>query len=155
MHLARLSFVVFAFSLILTACESAQSHRESVQDTSGDRVSVGTVQRQIRVGMSGAEVAQVLGSPNIVTTDDQRREVWVYDKISTTNVYSTSAGSASLSGGSALGLLAVPALIIGSINARSSGTAGASSTSQKTFTVIIKYDEAGRVRDFAYHTSRF
>jgi outer membrane protein assembly factor BamE (lipoprotein component of BamABCDE complex) len=155
MTLARLTFVMFTLGVILTACESARSHRESVQDTAGDRVSVGTVQRQIRVGMSGAEVAQVLGSPNIVTTDDQRREVWVYDKISTTNVYSTSAGSASLSGGSALGLLAVPALIIGSFNAQSSGSAGASSTSQKTFTVIIKYDESGRVRDFAYHTSRF
>ena len=155
MNLARLAFIVASFSLILTACESARSHRESVQDTSGDRVSVGTVQRQIRVGMSGAEVARVLGSPNIVTTDDQRREVWVYDKISTTNVYSTSAGSASLSGGTALGLLAVPALVIGSFNAQSNGSAGASSTSQKTFTVIIKYDEAGRVRDFAYHTSRF
>ena len=32
---------------------------------------------------------------------------------------------------------------------------GASATTQKTLTVIIKYDEQGRVRDFAYHTSTF
>jgi hypothetical protein len=33
--------------------------------------------------------------------------------------------------------------------------AGASSTTQKTLTVIIKFDKSGRVRDFAYHTSKF
>ena len=32
---------------------------------------------------------------------------------------------------------------------------GAASTSQKTLTVIIKFDEAKKVRDFAYHTSSF
>ena len=35
------------------------------------------------------------------------------------------------------------------------GSAGAASTSQKTLTVIIKFDNDKRVRDFAYHTSRF
>ena len=32
---------------------------------------------------------------------------------------------------------------------------GATSTTQKTLTVIIKFNEQGTVRDFAYHTSRF
>ena len=41
------------------------------------------MQREIKLGMSGADVAKVLGSPNIVTTDDERREVWIYDKFST------------------------------------------------------------------------
>jgi hypothetical protein len=57
---------------------------------------VGTVQREIRVGMSGAEVITVLGPPNIVTTDAERREVWTYDRIATETVYSSSAGAASL-----------------------------------------------------------
>ena len=47
---------------------------------SANGLTVGTVQREIRIGMSGADVAQGLGSPNIITTDDQRREAWVYDK---------------------------------------------------------------------------
>lgn len=51
---------------------------------------VGTVQQEIRKGMSGAEVAAVLGSPNIVSTDEAGREVLVYDKISSDVVYSTS-----------------------------------------------------------------
>jgi len=33
--------------------------------------------------------------------------------------------------------------------------AGAQSKTQKTLTVIIKYDENKSVRDFAYHSSKF
>jgi len=36
-----------------------------------------------------------------------------------------------------------------------SGGAGASSTSQRTLTVIIKFGTDNRVRDFAYHQSKF
>ena len=41
----------------------------------------------------------------------------------------------------------------GSVGA--SGSAGARSTSQRTLTVIVKFDEEKKVRDVAYHTSRF
>jgi hypothetical protein len=88
-----------------------------------------------------------------VTTDEQRREVWVYDKISTTRAYSTSQG-----GIGALILGGVPAGggVVGGLGSGSySGAAGASGTRQRTLTVIIKFDEDKRVRDFAYHTSRF
>ena len=34
-------------------------------------------------------------------------------------------------------------------------TAGAASTTQKTLTVIIKFDQDKKVRDFAYHASKF
>ncbi len=78
--------------LLLTGCMTAPQHRAAVADDSTDRVTVGRVQKEIRVGMSGAEVAAVLGSPNVVTTDEQRREVWIYDKIATETVYSTSSG---------------------------------------------------------------
>ena len=36
-----------------------------------------------------------------------------------------------------------------------SSNAGAASRSQRTLTIIIKYDQEGKVRDFAYHTSKF
>jgi outer membrane protein assembly factor BamE (lipoprotein component of BamABCDE complex) len=106
-----------------------------------NRTTVGTVQKEIKVGMSGAEVAAALGSPNIVTTDDMRRETWIYDKISSRVSYSKSSGGI---GASAL-------LIFGG----SEKSSGASERSQRTLTVIIKFDEGGKVRDFAYHTSRF
>lgn len=137
------------FAALVSGCQTAGEHRAAVQDDSGDRLTVGRVQKEIRVGMSSADVAQVLGSPNIVTTDEERREVWIYDKVATDRAYSTSSGGIGvlvlLFGGSGGGLG----------GAGGSGTAGASSSSQRTLTVIVKFDKDSRVRDFAYHTSRF
>jgi len=146
-----ISNVLWGFLLIslVTGCQTASVHKEQVQDDSTDRVTVGKVQREIRVGMSGAEVAQVLGSPNIVSTDEERREVWIYDKIATDRVYSESRG-----GVSAL-ILGWGGSVAGAASGNVSSSAGASSTSQRTLTVIIKFDKEGKVRDFAYHTSRF
>ena len=123
--------------LLLAGCMTAPEHREAVQDTGNDRVTVGNVQREIKIGMSGSDVARVLGSPNIVSTDDERREVWIYDKFSTDTTVSESGGFGTL-------------IILGS-----SSRAGSSSTTQRTLTVIIKFDKEKKVRDFAYHTSRF
>jgi len=134
---------------LLSGCLTASHHREQVQDDSTDRMTVGKVQREIRVGMSGAEVAQVLGSPNIVSTDEERREVWIYDKIATDRAYSTSSG-----GVSAL-ILGWGGGAAGAGSGGISGSSGASSTSQRTLTVIIKFGKDNKVRDFAYHTSRF
>ena len=135
--------------LLLSGC-SASQHARSVQAAQdGDRLTVGTVQREIRAGMSGARVIEVLGSPNVVTTDERRREVWVYDKISTESVHSASSAG-------------IAALVFGPVAAAGAGglasgnySSGASSKSQRTFTVIIKFNEQGTVRDFAYHTTRF
>ena len=150
----RLSIAVLAL-LALAGCQSAQQHAASVEaaNAQSERLTVGTVQREIRVGMSGAEVAGALGSPNIVTTDENRREVWVYDKISTTRAFSTSRGgvSALILGGAPVG----GGLVAGAGGGSYYGKSGASGTRQKTLTVIIKFDESKRVRDFAYHTSRF
>ncbi len=148
-----LSLPVLAM-LALSGCMSAAQHATQVQEgLQGDRLTVGTVQREIRVGMSSAEVAQVLGSPNIVTTDEQRREVWIYDKIATDKVYSTSSGGIStlVLGGALVG----GGLVGGAAAPYYGASAGAASTSQRTLTVIIKFDEEHKVRDFAYHTSRF
>ena len=61
-----------------------------------DRLTVGKVQGEVKVGMSAAQVAELLGSPNIVTTDDKRREVWIYDKVSTDRVDTNSSTFGSL-----------------------------------------------------------
>ncbi|MCK5235770.1 MAG: hypothetical protein KAR06_02200 [Deltaproteobacteria bacterium] len=134
---------------VLSGCTTAQQHRRAVQDDSGDRMTVGTVQREIKVGMAASEVAEVLGSPNIVTTDEERRETWIYDKISTDRVYSSSSGGI-------LALIFVGTTPIGGgIGGGVNESAGATSTSQRTLTVIIKFDKESKVRDFSYHTSRF
>lgn len=102
-----------------------------------DRLTVGKVQGEVKVGMSAAQVAELLGSPNIVTTDEKRREVWIYDKVSTDRVDTASSTFASL-------------IILGA-----SSSDRSSSQRQRTLTIIIKYDEDKRVRDFAYNSTQF
>ncbi len=125
---------LFLSVLFLSGCASASYQRQQVQDDKGDRLTVGTVQRKISIGMPSADVAQILGAPNIVSTDENRREVWIYDKIATDVVYSTSDAG---------------------IKFLTVGSSGAKSTSQRTLTVIIKFDDDKKVRDFAYHSSSF
>ncbi|MCO6431002.1 MAG: hypothetical protein J5J00_09090 [Deltaproteobacteria bacterium] len=146
-----ITLVTLSVVLVISGCSSAQHHRQAVSADAD--LTVGKVQREIRVGMSGADVAAVLGSPNIVSTDEQRREVWIYDKIATDNVYSSDSGgvSALILGGGPVGA----GLLGGAGSTGYSAGSGASSRSQRTLTVIIKFNEQGKVRDFAYHTSRF
>jgi outer membrane protein assembly factor BamE (lipoprotein component of BamABCDE complex) len=145
------AFLFLAFTLC--GCMGANEHRNAVRNDTSDRLSVGKVQREIKVGMSSAQVVEALGSPNVVTTDEQRREVWVYDKISTERVYSTSSGG--------INTLVLGGVMFGSGPLGGGGGAGvqhgagASSTSQRTLTIIIKYDKNNRVRDFAYRQSSF
>ena len=127
-------FCILLCALVLSGCASASYQRQQVQDDKGDRLTVGTVQRKIVIGMPSADVAAILGAPNIVSTDENRLEVWVYDKIATDVVYSQSDAG---------------------IKFLTVGSSGAKSTNQRTLTVIIKYDKDGKVRDFAYHTSSF
>ena len=152
---AKIISVAASVALVgLTACQSASEHAADVRaGQGGDRLTVGKVQREIRVGMTSAQVVEVLGSPNMVTTDEKRRENWVYDKISTETVYSSSSGgvSALILGGGPVG----GGGIGGGVGGGVSGSAGAQSTSQRTLTVIIKFDERSLVRDFAYRSSSF
>jgi len=129
--------ILIICTFFLSGCASAAKHKKLVQDDSGDSITVGKVQKEIRIGMTSAEVVQALGSPNIVSTDEERREVWVYDKVATDVSYSNSEAGASL-------------ILFGGY-----GSSGAASTTQRTLTIIIKFDNAGKVRDFSYHSSKF
>ena len=120
--------------LLNFGCLTASEHRSDMRDDAGQRITVGKVQREVKVGMPSSKVVEILGSPNVVTTDEKRREVWVYDKISSERIASSSSNS----------------LFVWGPN-----TTGAASSSQRTLTIIIKFDESSLVRDFAYHTSRF
>jgi len=147
----KLFLLVFILSIL--GCMSAAEHKAAIQNTDTDRITAGKVQREIKVGMSSALVIETLGSPNVVTTDEQRREVWVYDKISTETVYSSSSGGVSsliLGGAGSAGLIGG---LLGGGNVDRS--AGATSKTQRTLTIIIKFDENQKVRDFSYRQSSF
>lgn len=112
-------------------------HQYNLGSVQEREMTLGVVQKEIRVGLSQADVATALGSPNIVTKDSAGKETWVYDKI---------ASEASYSASSAYGTI----LILGA-----SSASGAASTTQKTLTVVLKFDDAKKLESFSYHTSKF
>ena len=125
------------FIVMITGCASGNNQLNNIRVAKEDNLTVGKVQREIKIGMSSAEVVEILGSPNLVSTDIERREVWIYDKISNETVYSSNSRGASI-------------LIIGG-----SSSSGAISTSQRTLTIVLKFDKNSLVRDFSYRASSF
>ncbi len=110
---------------------------------------LGLVQKALRPGLSQADVAERLGSPNIVARETDGREAWVYDRVSSEKETSGESvgvgGAASGAGGSLWGLLGVTA------GKRSEK----SKSSQRTLTVVVRFSAAGAVESFTWHDSRF
>ena len=121
----KIVFGLTAF-LLLAGCSSHYG-----KPTDEEKLTVGTVQKEIRIGMAGGDVAQVLGSPNIVSSDEDRNEVWIYDKISTQYV-STDMKAGILAFGGGSDIIGLPSL---------SGRQSSGASSQRTLTVVIKFDE--------------
>ena len=122
---------LFGVIFVLSGCVQDLTPKEDA-----DKITVGVVQKEIRVGMSQAEVAAALGSPNLVSSSKDGVETWIYDKISSTSARESSVAGAGI-------------LIIGTTSSASS-----SSSSERTLTVIIKFKD-GAVVDFSYRTTRF
>jgi hypothetical protein len=110
---------------------------------------LGVVQKELRPGLSQADVAERLGSPNIVTREPDGREAWVYDKVSTE--VEASSGSVGL-GGLGAGAGSSLAGVLGVAAGRRSGKV---TSSQKTLTVVVRFSAAGTVEGFTWHASRF
>lgn len=124
--------------LIATGCQSVSDQLKAMtQSTSDQSLTVAKAQTEIKKGMSGGQIVESLGAPNMVSTDENGNEVWVYDKISTVSAVSESAGGAGL-------------ILFGA-----AGGSGAKMTNQRTLTIIVKFDKNKKVRDFAYQSTSF
>lgn len=134
-----LCFVVLASGVALTStgCMTAADHRQQLGSTQERELTVGIVQRDIKKGMSVADVASALGSPNIVDKNADGKETWVYDKIATEVSYSQSQSAWFV------------------ILAGESRQSGAASQTQKTLTVVITFNDGSKVETVAYHYSKF
>jgi outer membrane protein assembly factor BamE (lipoprotein component of BamABCDE complex) len=134
---------------LATGCTTASQHQQAVNSHDEEQLTVAAVQRTIREGMSGADVLATLGSPNIISSDEDRNEVWVYDRVGTEYVHSESgAGLISLVG-------AASSSAVGGAIPTYSQKSGASRRSQRTLTIIIRFDDDKLVKDYSYHASRF
>ncbi len=137
--------------MFVGGCMTAAEHQQALHSTKEREMTVGVVQKEIRVGMSQADVAEALGSPNIVTKDSEGNESWVYDKIATEVSYSKDSGGIGVGAG---GIIESWRVGLGG-GAGYSKSSGAAATTQKTLTVVIKFDENSLVKSLSYHSSKF
>jgi hypothetical protein len=126
------SFLVAAALIAITGCSATQYRAV-------DHGIAETAQREVSIGLGSANVAAILGSPDLVSSNENEEDTWVYDRISTDLSYSTSNG-------------AIVGLVFGNYIG-GANYIGAAMTSQQTLTVSIKFNEDDRVRDFSYYTS--
>ncbi len=138
------TFACFIIAALSVGCANVADHRQAIKDSSEQKLTLGMAQRHITVGMSQADVATTLGSPNMVTKDRDGVETWIYDKFSTDAAYSTSSGG-------------IAGLVIGASGA-GIGTAaqasGANTRTQRTLTIVIKFKDA-QVKEFTYNSTAF
>ena len=117
------------------------------------QMTLGLVQRNIKVGTSQTDVAEILGSPNIVTQDADGLETWIYDKVSSITAYGSSGfgvGLGGFGGGYGSGGLGG-----GLANVGYNKNGGIKQSVQKTLTVVLKFDNNHNVSSFTYHMSAF
>jgi outer membrane protein assembly factor BamE (lipoprotein component of BamABCDE complex) len=126
-------FLLIPIIFLNFGCMSAKEHQQELHSSAEREMTLGVVQKEIRVGMSQADVAESLGSPNIVSKDSEGNESWIYDKITTEVSYSQDAGGIIFYG----------------------KRAGAVAQEQKTLTIVIKFDENSLVKILSYHSSKF
>lgn len=130
-------FLILLTSLLFAGCTNNNSLYTPQTD---ENITVAKAQNELKSGMSSSKVIEIMGSPNIISTNDKGNEVWVYDKISTQKASQSSS----------IGAGFIPALLIGGNSSNNSSV-----SSQRTLTIIVKFDDIKKVKDVAYHTSRF
>lgn len=89
------------------------------------KTTLGNVQRIVKKGASNTDVIEALSSPNIVTSNNDGTETWVYDKVMSENEY---------------------------VQGQNSGVAVRST---RTMIVVIKFDKNSRVDSVQYRQTSY
>ena len=138
-------FLTATFLLVfLSHCEKEVRHSPD----NINKLTLGKVQQTLKKGMSQGEIIVALGSPNMVTSDANGLETWVYDKLSTEVNSNSQKKSFNLLGGVIGSKIGVGAT--GGSSSKNSNT----SSSQKTLTVILKFIEK-KLETYTYNASSF
>jgi hypothetical protein len=136
-------------AVLLVALAGAAAVDAADRPPKPEEFTLGLVQRQLKAGLAQADVAERLGSPNLVTRDAAGREAWVYDKVAT----ETDSSGRHVN----LGFLgsAASASTFGLLGLSGGGHSEKSRSSQKTLTVVVRFATDGSVESFTFHQSRF
>ena len=125
---------MFIALFVIGGCSNAPKEATS-------KLTLGLVQSTVTKGANQTDITKVLGAPNIISKDKQGNETWTYDRISR----EAQSGSNSGVGFGAL---------FGWVFAGGKSSAS-SSTSNKSLTVIITFDDNKSVIDYAYQSLEF
>jgi len=140
--------VVVALAVGVGAAGAAEPKDKTKAETPRE-FTLGLVQREIRPGLFQADVAERLGSPNIVTRGPDGREAWVYDRVSTEFEYSSGQfGLGGLGSGAGSTFGGILGLAAGKRSEKGR-------TTQRSLTVVIRFSAAGAIESFTWHDSRF
>lgn len=157
----KILLTVIMFSLVTPSFAAVQSAQVSKSSSSQEQeFTLGAVQRQVKVGASQDEVAIALGSPNIVTQDSEGKETWIYDKVSSSltnrnknESFIENSMSTRYFWHDVLTFVTL-GLINKDVKPELKDVAQVVST-QKTLTVVIKFDKSNKVESLTYHMSKF
>lgn len=123
-------------------------------------LTIGTVQKYVHNGMAQDEVALALGSPNIVTQDANGKETWIYDKIAS-SITDRNKNESVMENSTYTRYFWHDILTfatLGLINKNVKPELKDVSqivTTQKTLTIIVKFDSSNKVESYTYHMSKF
>ena len=121
-----LLLLILPLVLLLTACAPpAPLAVIPARQMETQKVTLGNVQMVVKKGASNADVISALSSPNIVTTNNDGTETWVYDKVMTESEQAVGSN--------------------GSVSVKST----------RTMMVVIKFDKASRVETVQYRQTSY
>jgi len=110
----------------------------------------GGVQMTLKVGQTTqADIIEAFGAPNITTIDGEGREVWVYDRQS----IEAKAKSSGFSLGAIFGGLG--GAVVGGFGTGFQSNKSSASQTNRSMTLVIKFDATKHVADFKSRSSSF
>lgn len=132
-----LAMAIVSPAFAITQTCKVSKNKQIATPVQEQELTLGIVQKDVKIGSSQDEVAIALGSPNIVTRDSDGKDTWIYDKVSSISSYDEKGLYATI------------------ILAGYGKSKGSVQNVQKTLTVVIKFDKNNKVESFTYHMSKF
>ena len=156
-----------AISALLTACvgtqpaqapmatpQTPQAQAVSAPNAGPSALSYGTVTAVVQKGKTTqADLLQMFGGPNISTTDADGVETWVYERsVTQTDVSSNARNSQAAA---KLGLFFKSVELGASGSTGQSAAASSTTTSIRSLTAIVKFNQDKTVKDYSVRASYF
>ena len=164
----RLKFAALgAVVLIVTGCagnDASKSPEQRVDTPSSgtqekpSALSYGTVTATVKKNVTTqSDLINLFGGPNISTTDAEGLETWVYERTSSVTDTAGTSEQSNLSAFFGGGAIGGPAAAGGGVagGSGSSNSQRRTSNSQKTLTVVVKFNADKTVRDYSARASSF